>query len=431
MINSQKDFPLDSIPLSSLFITLVICLVLSAYFSGSETGLLSVNKYRLRFLSEQGNKGAQKAEKLLERPDTLLSFILIFNNLVNISASAIATIIGMRLYGDAGVAIATGLLTFVMLVFSEIFPKTVAAMYPEKVGLFSSHILTVLLKIFYPVVWFMNIFTKSLMKIIGLKPDLQKEVISREELRSIVTEAGEATPDEQHPQMLLSILDMETVTVDDIMVPRNEIGGIDIDDDWKAIMRQLNHAAHNRVVLYKGSLDEQVLGILRVREAFRLLLEKNEFTKETLIRAADEVYFIPEGTPLKTQLANFRTNKERFGLVVDEYGDIKGLVTLEDILEEIVGDFTTSTAPTIDEEVTQQSDGSMIIEGSANLRDLNKMFGWELDTEDARTFNGLILEHLEEIPDEGTICEIDGLQITILEVADNMIKQAKVVKLPA
>ncbi|QPB43649.1 HlyC/CorC family transporter [Rodentibacter haemolyticus] len=420
---------MDSIPLSSLFITLIICLVLSAYFSGSETGLLSLNKYRLRFLSEQGNKGAKKAEKLLENPDTLLSFILIFNNLVNISASAIATMIGMRLYGDVGVAIATGLLTFIMLVFSEIFPKTVAAMHPEKVSLFSSHILTILLKVFYPIVWLMNIFTKLLMRLVGLKPDMQKQVISREELRSIVTEAGEATPDEQHPQMLLSILDMETVTVDDIMVPRNEIGGIDIDDDWKAIMRQLNHAAHNRVVLYKGSLDEQVLGILRVREAFRLLLEKNEFTKETLIRAADEVYFIPEGTPLKTQLANFRANKERIGLVVDEYGDIKGLVTLEDILEEIVGEFTTSTAPTIDEEVTQQSDGSMIIDGSANLRDLNKMFGWELDTEDARTFNGLILEHLEEIPDEGTVCEIEGLQITILEVADNMIKQAKVVKL--
>ncbi len=380
---------MDSIPLSTLFITLIICLVLSAYFSGSETGLLSLNKYRLRFLAEQGNKGAQKAEKLLEKPDTLLSFILIFNNLVNISASAIATMIGMRLYGDAGVAIATGLLTFAMLVFSEIIPKTVAAMHPEKVGLFSSHILSLLLKVF----------------------------------------AGEATPDEQHPQMLLSILDMETVTVDDIMVPRNEIAGIDIDDDWKAIMRQLNHAPHNRIVLYKGSLDEQVLGILRVREAFRLLLEKNEFTKETLLRAVDEVYFIPEGTPLKTQLANFRTKKERIGLVVDEYGDIKGLVTLEDILEEIVGDFTTSTAPTIEQEVVQQSDGSMIIEGSANLRDLNKMFGWELDTEDARTFNGLILEHLEDIPDEGTVCEIDGLKITILEVSDNMIKQAKVEKL--
>lgn len=429
LINEQKDFPLDSIPLSTLFIILIICLVLSAYFSGSETGLLSLNKYRLRFLSEQGNKGAKKAEKLLEKPDTLLSFILIFNNLVNISASAIATVIGMRLYGDAGVAIATGLLTFVMLVFSEIFPKTVAAMHAEKVSFFSSHILTSLLKIFYPLVWLMNIFTKSLMQIVGLKLDMQKQVISSEELRSIVSEAGEATPNEQHPQMLLSILDMETVTVDDIMVPRNEIGGINIDDDWRAIMRQLNHAAHNRVVLYKSSLDEQVLGILRVREAFRLLLEKNEFTKETLIRAADEVYFIPESTPLKTQLANFRANKERIGLVVDEYGDIKGLVTLEDILEEIVGDFTTSTAPSIDKEVIQQSDGSMIIDGSANLRDLNKMFNWELDTEDARTFNGLILEHLEEIPDEGTICEIDGLLITILEAGDNMIKQAKVVKL--
>ncbi|WP_315027691.1 HlyC/CorC family transporter [Aggregatibacter segnis] len=420
---------MDSIPLSTLFIILIACLVLSAYFSGSETSLLSLNKYRLRFLAEQGNKGAQKAEMLLAKPDKLLSFILIFNNLVNISASAIATVIGMRLYGDAGVAIATGALTFVMLIFSEIFPKTVAAMHPEKVGLTSSHLLTPLLKVFAPLVWVMNVFTKFLMRLVGLKPDLKKQVISREELRSIVSEAGEATPDEQHPQMLLSILDMETVTVDDIMVPRNEIGGIDIDDDWKSIMRQLNHSAHNRVVLYKGSMDENVLGILRVREAFRLLLEKNEFTKETLIRAADEVYFIPEGTALKTQLANFRNKKERIGLVVDEYGDIKGLVTLEDILEEIVGDFTTSNAPTIDEEVVQQSDGSMIIEGSANLRDLNKMFNWNLDTEDARTFNGLILEHLEEIPEEGTVCEVNGLRVTILEVSDNMIKQAKVVKL--
>ncbi|EKX96007.1 hypothetical protein HMPREF9996_01351 [Aggregatibacter actinomycetemcomitans Y4] len=403
--------------------------MLSAYFSGSETGLLSLNKYRLRFLSEQGNKGAQKAEKLLAKPDNLLSFILIFNNLVNVSASAIATVIGMRLYGDAGVAIATGLLTFVMLIFSEIFPKTVAAMHPEKVGLTTSHLLIPLIKIFSPLAWVMNLFTKTLMRLVGLKPALKKQVISREELRSIVSEAGEATPDEQHPQMLLSILDMDTVTVDDIMVPRNEIGSIDIDDDWKAIMRQLNHAAHNRVVLYKGSMDENVLGILRVREAFRLLLEKNEFTKETLIRAADKVYFIPEGTPLKAQLANFRQRKERIGLVVDEYGDIKGLVTLEDILEEIVGEFTTSNAPTIDEEVTQQSDGSIIIDGSANLRDLNKMFHWNLDTDEARTFNGLILEHLEEIPHEGTVCELNGLQVTVLEVSENMIKRAKVIKL--
>ncbi|PJG82852.1 HlyC/CorC family transporter [Caviibacterium pharyngocola] len=420
---------MDSIPLSTLFITLIILLIASAYFSGSETGLLSANRYRMRFLSEKGHKGAQKAEKLLKKTDILLSLILICNNLVNISASAIATIIGMRLYGDIGVAIATGVLTFVMLIFSEIFPKTIAAIYPERVAFVSSHLLTILLKLFSPIVFVMNLIIRSLMKIVGVKNEVKGNSLSTEELRAIVNQSGKFIPS-AHQEMLLSILDLEKVTVDDIMVPRNDIGGIDIEDDWKSIMRQLNHAAHSKVVLYKESMDENVLGILRVREAFRLMLDKNEFTKETLIRAVDEAYFIPEGTPLNAQLLNFRSRKERIGLVVDEYGDIKGLVTLEDILEEIVGEFTTSTAPSINEEVTPQSDGSMIIEGSANIRDLNKLFDWHLDTEDARTFNGLILEHLEEIPDEGTECEIDGLKITILEVADNMVKQAKVEKLP-
>lgn len=418
---------MDSIPLSTLFITLIILLILSAYFSGSETGLLSVNRYRMRFLAEKGHKGAQKTEKLLKKTDVLLSLILICNNLVNISASAIATLIGMRLYGDMGVAIATGLLTFVMLIFAEIFPKTIAALYPEKVAFLSSHIISVLLKIFSPLVFIMNLFIRGLMKLFRLKNEAKAHSLSPEELRAIVNQSGQYIPS-AHQEMLLSILDLEKVTVDDIMVPRNDIAGIDIDDDWKAIMRQLNHAAHSRVVLYKGSIDENVLGVLRVREAYRLMLDKNEFSKETLIRAVDEAYFIPEGTELNAQLLNFRNNKERIGLVVDEYGDIKGLVTLEDILEEIVGEFTTSTAPSIDEEVTQQSDGSIIIEGSANLRDLNKLFNWNLDTEDARTFNGLILEHLEEIPDEGKECEINGLKITVLEVADNMIKQVKVEK---
>ncbi|OOS01180.1 magnesium/cobalt efflux protein [Canicola haemoglobinophilus] len=418
---------MDNIPLSTLFITLIILLILSAYFSGSETGLLSVNRYRMRFLAEKGHKGAQKTEKLLKKTDVLLSLILICNNLVNISASAIATLIGMRLYGDMGVAIATGLLTFVMLIFAEIFPKTIAALYPEKVAFLSSHIISVLLKIFSPLVFIMNLFIRGLMKLFRLKNEAKAHSLSPEELRAIVNQSGQYIPS-AHQEMLLSILDLEKVTVDDIMVPRNDIAGIDIDDDWKAIMRQLNHAAHSRVVFYKGSIDENVLGILRIREAYRLMLDKNEFSKETLIRAVDEAYFIPEGTELNAQLLNFRNNKERIGLVVDEYGDIKGLVTLEDILEEIVGEFTTSTAPSIDEEVTQQSDGSIIIEGSANLRDLNKLFNWNLDTEDARTFNGLILEHLEEIPDEGKECEINGLKITVLEVADNMIKQVKVEK---
>ncbi|PJG85251.1 HlyC/CorC family transporter [Conservatibacter flavescens] len=418
---------MDSIPLSTLFITLAILLILSAFFSSSETALLSVNRYRMRFLAEKGHRGARKAEYLLRHTDKLLSLILICNNLVNIIASALATIIGMRLYGDAGVAIATGALTFVMLICSEIYPKTVAAVYPEKIAFTASHILSLLMKLSTPIVFFMNMIIKGLMKLTGLQTESKAHSLSPEELRSIVNESGKFIPS-AHQEMLLSILDLEEVTVDDIMVPRNDIGGIDIDDDWKSIMRQLNHAAHSRVVLYKGSMDENVVGMLRVREAYRLMLDKNDFTKETLVRAADEVYFIPESTSLTAQLVNFRNNKERIGLVVDEYGDIKGLVTLEDILEEIVGEFTTSTTPSIDQEVMPQSDGSVIIEGSANIRDINKLFDWHLSTEGPRTFNGLILEHLEEIPEEGTICQIDGLEIMILEVSDNMIKQAKVTK---
>jgi len=418
---------LDSIPLSSLFITLTILLLLSAFFSGSETGLMSLNRYKMKHLAEQGHKGARLAEKLLEKTDVLLSLILICNNLVNIAASAIATMIGMRLAGDMGVAIATGALTFVMLVFSEILPKTIAAIFPERVAFVVSYVLTPLKKIALPLVFLMNLIINGLMKLLHIRKN-ESQGLSAEELKGVVLEAGKFIPTE-HQDMLLSILDMEKVTVDDIMVPRNDIGGIDIEDDWKAIMRQLTGAAHARVVIYKGNMDKNVLGMLRVREAFRLMLERNEFTKEMLIRAVDEAYFIPEGTPLTTQLMNFKTNKERIGLVVDEYGDIKGLVTLEDILEEIVGEFTTSTAPTLAEEVKPQSDGTVIIEGSANLRDLNKMFDWNLDTEEVRTFNGLILEHLEEIPQEGTVCEVSGLQVTILEVSDNMIKQAKVIKL--
>lgn len=419
---------MDSIPISTLFILLILLLILSAYFSSSETGLLSLNRYRVRYLADKGNRGAQKAEKLLKKTDILLSFILIFNNLVNIMASALATMIGLRLGGDAGVAIATGVLTFAMLVFSEIFPKTVAAIYPEKIGFFSSHILSVLIKIFLPLVYFINFFTNGLMRLIGLKPDIKSHSISAEELRSIVNESGKFIP-RAHQQMLLSILDMEKVTVEDIMVPRNEISGIDIEDDWKSIMRQLNHAAHSRIVLYKENMDENALGILRVREAYRLMTNTNEFTKETLMRAADEIYFIPEGTTLNAQLLNFKNNKERIGLIVDEYGDIKGLVTLEDILEEIVGEFTTSNLPSIEDEVQPQSDGTVIIDGSANIRDLNKMFNWHLDTDEARTFNGFILEHLEDIPQEGTEWRIGNLKIKILEVSDNMIKQAKVKKL--
>ena len=260
---------MDTIPLSSLFITLAILLILSAFFSGSETGLMSLNRYRMRHLAEKGHKGAKLAEKLLSRTDVLLSLILICNNLVNIAASAIATMIGMQLSGEAGVAIATGLLTFVMLVFSEILPKTIAALYPERIGFLVSYILVPLQKILMPVVFFMNLIINSLMKLFRIRKS-EKSGLSSEELRSVVLEAGKFIPT-AHQEMLVSILDMEKVTVDDIMVPRNDIGGIDIEDDWKSIMRQLTGAAHNRVVIYKSNMDKNILGMLRVREAFRLM----------------------------------------------------------------------------------------------------------------------------------------------------------------
>ncbi|ACL33064.1 magnesium/cobalt efflux protein [Glaesserella parasuis] len=385
---------------------------------------MSLNRYRMRHLADKGHKGAKLAEKLLSRTDVLLSLILICNNLVNIAASAIATMIGMQLSGEAGVAIATGLLTFVMLVFSEILPKTIAALYPEKVGFTVSYILMPLQKLLMPLVFFMNLIINGLMKLFRIRKS-EKSGLSAEELRGVVLEAGKFIPT-AHQEMLVSILDMEKVTVDDIMVPRNDIGSIDIDDDWKSIMRQLTGAAHAHVVIYKSDMDKNLLGMLRVREAFRLMLERNEFTKEQLIRAVDEIYFIPEGTPLNTQLMNFKNNKKRIGLVVDEYGDIKGLITLEDILEEIVGEFTTSTAPSLEEEVKPQSDGSVLIEGSANLRDLNKLFDWNLPLDEVRTFNGLILEHLEKIPDEDTQFTLLNLKVTVLEVSDNMVKLARV-----
>lgn len=416
---------MDDISTGILISFLVLLIVISGYFSGSETGMMALNRYRLRHLSKQGHTGAKRVEKLLARPDRLIGLILIGNNLVNILASSIATVLGLRLYGDAGIAIATGVLTMVILVFAEVTPKTLAALYPERVSFLSSFVLTILMKVFYPVVSLVNFITNGFLRLLGLgvKSD-GKDNLSTEELRTIVNEAGSLIP-RRHQHMLISILELEEVTVDDIMVPRNEITGINVNDDWKSIMRQLTHAPHGRMVLYRDTIDE-VVGMLRVREAYRLMVEKNEFNKETLLRAADEVYFIPEGTPLNVQMLKFQRNKQRIGLIVDEYGDIIGVVTLEDILEEIVGEFTTSLSPSLAEEITPLTDGGYLIEGSANIRDLNKSLNWDLPTDGPRTLNGLILEHLEDIPNSRLSVEIDGHLIEIVDVAENMIKQVKV-----
>jgi Mg2+/Co2+ transporter CorB len=415
---------LDYVSTSTLIIILVILVVISAYFSASETGMMTLNRYRLRHLSKQGNRAARRVEKLLRRPDRLISLVLIGNNLVNILASALATIVGIRLYGNAGVAIATGVLTFVVLIFAEVMPKTIAALYPERIAFLSSVLLTPLQKIMLPLVWLLNTITRGLMYLCGIRGNAHRsDAVSQDELRSIVNES-QSQISRRNQDMLISVLDLERVTVSDIMVPRNEVVGIDINDDWKSIMRQLTHSPHGRIVLYRQSLDDAI-GMLRVREAYRLMTEKKEFNKENLLRAADEIYFIPEGTPLNVQLVKFQRNKEKVGMIVDEYGDIQGLVTVEDILEEIVGDFTTSMSPTLAEEVNPQSDGSVLIDGSASVRELNKAFNWSLPV-DARTINGMILEELEEIPQVDAQVRIGNYLIDVLDVQENMIKQVRV-----
>ncbi|CAI0974786.1 MAG: HlyC/CorC family transporter [Serratia proteamaculans] len=416
---------MEHVSTGTLIIVLVVMIVVSAYFSASETGMMTLNRYRLRHLSKQGNRSARRVEKLLQKPDRLIGLVLIGNNLVNILASALATIVGMRLYGDFGVAIATGILTFAVLLFAEVLPKTFAALYPERIAFPSSVLLAPLQKVMFPLVWLLNGITTLVLRLFGIHTNVRvSDAVSKDELRTIVNESHSQIS-RRNQDMLISVLDLEKVTVDDIMVPRNEIVGIDVNDDWKSIMRQLTHSPHGRIVLYRGSLDDAI-GMLRVREAYRLMTEKKEFNKENLLRAADEIYYVPEGTPLNVQLVKFQRNKEKVSIVVDEYGDIQGLVTVEDILEEIVGDFTTSMSPTLAEEVNPQSDGSVLIDGTANVRELNKAFNWTLPATDARTINGMLLEELEEIPEIGTRVRVGHYDVDILDVQDNMIKQVRV-----
>ena len=414
---------MDAISTSALLIFLLVLILISAYFSGSETAMMTLNRYRLRHLASNGHKGAQRALQLLDRPDKLIGVILIGNNLVNILAAQVATIIGMRLYGEMGLAIATGVLTLLVLVFAEVTPKTLAALHPEPIAFPSSFLLRWLLVILSPLVRIMNIITSSLLRLIGVHSVKTNEALSQEELRTVVHEAGALIP--RHQEMLLSILDLEKVTVEDIMVPRSDIYAINVNDDFKFINRQVIQSPHTRVLVYRDTIDDAV-GFIHLRDALRLQ-SKEQFSKSSLLRAVKELYFIPEGTPLNVQLANFQHNKERIGLVVDEYGDIQGLVTLEDILEEIVGDFTTSMLPTASEEINQQQDGSYLIDASITIRDLNKEMKWDFPTDGPKTLNGLILEYLEDIPSENTSLRLAGYPLEVIEVADNMVKTVRII----
>lgn len=416
---------MDSIATSSLFITLGVLILLSAYFSSSETGMMSINRYRLKHLENEGHKGAIRVQKLLNRPDRLIGLILIGNNLVNIAAASIATILCQRLFGDVlGLIIANFGLTLVILIFAEVTPKTLAALHPEKISFPSSFILLPLMTLLYPFVFLINGICNGLLALCGINPiNDDGKNLSREELRTVVHEAGALIP-KKHQDMLVGILDLEKVTAEDIMVPRSDIVAIDINDDWKDIQKQLVNAQHTRVLLFRDSVDDAV-GFIHVRDALRLL-SKDQFTKATLLRAVREIYFTPESTPLHTLMYKFQAAKERIGLVVDEYGDIQGLVTLEDILEEIIGDFTTSFLPDHSKEANLQQDGSVLIDGSTNIRELNKELTWHFPTEGPKTINGLILEYLEEIPEANISLRLAGYPIEILEMQDNRVKTVRV-----
>ncbi|MBL4868292.1 MAG: HlyC/CorC family transporter [Pseudomonadales bacterium] len=415
---------MDDTPLSVLAGILFLLICASGFFSSAETSMMSLNRYRLKHLAKNGHRGAKLAYELLQQPDRLIGVILIGNNFVNIVASAIATIIAIRLWGNAGIAIATGLLTLIILVFAEVAPKTLANAKPERIAFPAAFVLKPLLQFLYPIVWLINAASNRLLRMLGVNfNDDDTDQLSRDELRTVVNESGTMIP-KRHRKMLISILDLEQVTVDDIMIPRNEVVGINIDEDIDDIIEDLRTSQHTRLPVYKGDLNNPI-GMLHSRNALRFITDDDEKSKATLLQHATEPYFVPESTQLHTQMGNFQKNKKRQGLVVDEYGDVKGLVTLEDILEEIVGEFTTDLAAS-SQDIHPQEDGSFFIDGSATIREINRTLTWDLPTDGPKTMSGLIVEHLEFFPNAPLCFRKGNYVIEVKQMKDNMIKTARV-----
>ncbi len=411
------------ISLGALIGALIFLILLSAFFSAAEIGLMTLNRYRLRHLEETGHRGARLAARLLERPDRLLGVILLGNNFANIAASSVATLIALDVYGEKAIAVAAGILTFLILVFAEVAPKTLAALNPERVAFPAAYVLLPLLRVLYPLVWVTNALANLLLRAFGISvKGRRSQEITAEELRALVREADVLIPT-SHQDMLLAILDLEKITVDEVMVPRNRIEGVNLETEWDEIVRQLAASRYTRLPAYRGNLDN-VVGFIHVRRVLNLMHE-NRLDRSVLDQLVSEPYFIPAGTPLNTQLLNFKQVKRRLGLVVDEYGDIQGLVTLDMILEEIVGDFTTRALGQI-EDVQREPSGSWLVRGGVSLRDLNRQLGWDLPTETSHTLNGLILEYLEDIPAPGTSLMVHGYTVEILRTRGTAIELARV-----
>ncbi len=409
---------MDDFPLSALFGALAVLILLSAFFSGSETALMALNRYRLQHLVKQKHKSAIRAQKLLERPDRLIGLILLGNNFVNILASTLATVIALRLYGEAGIAAAAGLLTLLILIFGEVAPKTLAAIYPERVAFFAAWILPPLLRALYPLVWLISLLANCVLLVLGIRlKQAPGTLLSTEELRTVVTEAGALLP-ERYRNMLLTILDLESATVEDVMVPRTDIEGIDLDDPIETIVERIKTSSHMYLPVFKQNLDN-VIGVLPIRKLLPAVSAVS-LSKETLCQVLEETYFVPESMPLHQALVDFKQNHKQLALVVDEYGDVQGLVTPGDILQELVGELTGR--PSL---LQKQPDGSYLVDASISLRELNLITGWHLPTDGPKTLNGLIMEHLETIPGPGTSLKLNGFRVEILEMEGNAVKKAK------
>jgi Mg2+/Co2+ transporter CorB len=417
---------LNDTPSTILLFALLLLLIVIAFSSGTEVAMLSVNRYRIRHLAQSGKHSAKMLERLLAKPDDWLGANLVILAAASVFASAVATILAQRTGHEYAVPVTGGVLTVVMIVFCELAPKIYAATHPESVALRSTYIYRVLVTVARPVLWVTNKLAYGFLRLFGVvKATRGDQTLSTEELRTVVAEAGPLIP-QRHRQMLLSILDLGQITVNDIMIPRQEIDGIDVDQNWEDLLEQLRQTPHTRLPLYESELDN-IVGVLHMKRVAQELA-RDTLTREKLIEIARsrEPYFVPEGTPLNVQLQHFQRNRRRLAFVVNEYGDIEGLVTLEDILEEIVGEFTTDPATVMHKDIHLERPGVFIVNASATVRALNRALQWQLPTDGPKTLNGLLLERLEMLPDPGTTLKLENYQLEVLQVGDNTIKTVRV-----
>ncbi|MEM7465298.1 MAG: HlyC/CorC family transporter [Pseudomonadota bacterium] len=415
---------MSEISILTLVVVLFVLIGVSAYFSSTETAMMALNRYRVKHLADNNHPGAKRAHELLQRPDRLIGLILLGNNFVNILAAQIATLIGLRLLGQDSLLITTVVLTMVVLIFAEVLPKTYAALHPEAIAFPSSMLLRILMAIFYPFVRVVNAISNTMLNVFDIDPEKRGEdPLDREELRTVVKEAGAMIPT-KHKQMLTGILDLEKATVEDIMVPRSEIVALDLDGEWVEILEQLEVCRHTRLPCYRTNPDN-VIGILHMRNLTRLVLNKGSVELSDIEGLVVEPYFVPTRTNLHTQLINFQLQRQRIAFCVDEYGELEGLVTLDDLLEEVVGEYTTDPL-VYERDIHPQEDGTYLIDATANIRELNRSCGWELPEAGPKTLNGLILEALEDIPEPGTSLRIDNYTLEILHASDTVVKTVRV-----